>query len=92
LPFGKPLPVGHWCEKEFSMFKKLSAGYRNAGIALFCSLPVLAMAQGTDPFDAAVTSVTAKVNLYWPQLVGIAAIAVGFAIGMKYVRKIRGAA
>lgn len=72
---------------------RVSHHYREVGIVAGVALaPVLAFAQGEDPFDTAVDTVTAKVNAYWPQLVGIAVIAVGFSIGMKYIRKIRGAA
>jgi hypothetical protein len=83
--------------KPFHAAKRFGAKvtHRVRDAALVASVALLSspvFAQGTDPFDAAVTSVTAKVNLYWPQLVGIAAIAVAFAIGLKYVRKIRGAA
>jgi hypothetical protein len=83
--------------KPFNVAKrygaKVASAYREVGIVVGVALvPVLAFAQGEDPFEAAVTSVTAKINDYWPQLVGIAAIAVGFSIGLKYIRKIRGAA
>jgi len=54
----------------------------------------LAMAQtaGGDPFTAAVTDATAKVTTYAGALVGLAAVAVVFMIGVKYVKKIKGAA
>lgn len=74
------------------MFKKIAAGYRNLGIALATSLPVLAFAQSTDPFDTAMTTVTGKVEDYAAALVGLAAVGVVFMIAIKYVKKIRGAA
>lgn len=74
------------------MFQKLSAGYRNAGIAIATSLPMLAMAQGVDPFETALADATEKIGEYAAALVGVAAVAVVFMIGVKYVKKIRGAA
>lgn len=60
------------------------------GVAL--SAPVFAFAQAADPFDAAVTDVTAKITTYAGALVGVAAVGVAFMVAMKYVKKIRGAA
>lgn len=74
------------------MFRSIPTAYRNAGIALVTSLPVLAMAQTTDPFDAAVTSATTKIEAYGGALVGLAAVAVIFFIAIKYVKKISKAA
>lgn len=74
------------------MFHKLSSGYRNAGIAIATSLPMLAMAQETDPFATALADATEKIAEYAAALVGVAAVAVVFMIGVKYVKKIRGAA
>jgi len=51
-----------------------------------------AMAQSTDPFQAALTEATGKVNEYAAALVGLAAVGVVFMIAIKYVKKIRGAA
>jgi hypothetical protein len=47
-----------------------------------------AMAQATDPFDAAITAQTANVNEYGAALVVLAAVSVGFFIAIKYVKKI----
>lgn len=63
-----------------------------SGIALAAALPVISFAQATDPFDTAVTDVTAKVQTYGAALVGLAAVGVVFMIAIKYVKKIRGAA
>jgi NhaP-type Na+/H+ and K+/H+ antiporter len=46
----------------------------------------------TAAFTGAVTSVTADIATYGGALVGVAAVGVGFMVGMKYVKKIRGAA
>lgn len=79
--------------KRFNAIKELAArGYRNAGIAFATSLPVLALAQEADPFVAAMTNAGDKVEEYAGALVGLAAVAVVFMIGVKYVKKIRGAA
>lgn len=51
-----------------------------------------ALAQGTDPFDTVMTTVTASVNDYAGALVVLAGVSVVFMIGIKYVKKIRGAA
>lgn len=52
----------------------------------------IASATPTDPFDTAVDNVTAKVEAYGAALVILAAVGVVFMIGIKYVKKIRGAA
>jgi len=54
--------------------------------------PVLSMAQTTDPFDAAVASVTTKVTAYGGALVTFAAVSVAFFVAIKYVKKIPRAA
>jgi uncharacterized protein HemY len=50
-----------------------------------------ALAQ-TDPFDTVMTSVTTSVTEYAGALVVLAGVSVVFMIGVKYVKKIRGAA
>lgn len=50
-----------------------------------------AMADG-DAFAAAVTDATTKIGAYGAALIGLAAVGVAFMIGVKYVKKIRGAA
>jgi hypothetical protein len=74
------------------MLNKLQTSFRNAGIVLATSVPVLALAQSTDPFDTALATATTKVGEYASALVGLAAVAVVFMIAVKYVKKIRGAA
>lgn len=46
------------------------------------------LALADDPFTQAVTDVSAKVVTYGGALVGVAAVGVGFAVGIKYVKKI----
>lgn len=46
----------------------------------------------TDAFDTVMTNVTTKVESYAGSLVVLAGVAVVFMIGMKYIKKIRGAA
>lgn len=66
--------------------------------AKFAALGALAMsagsafAQAADPFTAATTTITEKINTYGAALVGIAAVGVVFWVGIKYVKKISGAA
>ena len=71
---------------------RISNGYRALGVALATSLPVLAFAQATDPFDTALDTITTKVEAYGGALVGLAAVAVVFFVGIKYVKKITKAA
>lgn len=60
-----------------------------AGVALSASIPAFAQ---TDPFTTAVADVKEKVTTYGGELVAVAAVGVVFMIGVKYVKKIRGAA
>jgi len=60
---------------------------RHAVLLVATSAPVLAFAQ-TDPFDDAILDATTKVGGYAAALVGVSAIAVGFMIAMKYVKRI----
>lgn len=70
------------------MFQTLKNRTREAGIVLATSLPVLAMAQATDPFQTALTNATTKVGEYAAALVGLSAVAVVFMIAIKYVKRI----
>lgn len=80
-------------KKRFNAIKELAArGYREAGIALVVAVPALGMAQTTDPFDTALDEAKTKIEAYAGALIGVAAVAVVFMIGVKYVKKIRGAA
>lgn len=59
-----------------------------AAIAVTPILYVSAYAQSVDPFDTALTTVTASTTKYASALVGVAAIAVVFMIAIKYVKKL----
>lgn len=61
---------------------------RSLAVAVVASAPVLAFAQGTDPFDTALTAATTAVGEYAAALVGLSAVAVIFMIAMKYVKKL----
>ena len=67
----------------------MSKIYARVVAASAASLPLLALA---DPFDTALASATTAVGGYAAALVGLSAVSVIFMIGMKYVKKIRGAA
>lgn len=56
------------------------------------ALSGLAMAQETDPFNTAIDTITDKVETYGGALVALAAVGVVFMVGIKYIKKIRGAA
>lgn len=49
-------------------------------------------AQTADAFSSAVTDITGKVTTYGGALIGLAAVGVVFMVGVKYVKKLRGAA
>lgn len=70
---------------------KTLAVYGSAVAAVVASSVANAQA-ATAAFTSAVTSVSADIATYGAALVGIAVIGVGFMVGMKYVKKIRGAA
>lgn len=74
----------------------LSSGYARAGVWAVMLAPGLALADGgggsSDAFADAVTDVTTKIGTYGAALVGVAAVGVAFMVGIKYVKKIRGAA
>lgn len=64
---------------------------KRAGLVGLLAVPGLALAQSTDPFDQAVTTVTANATGYAGALVGIAAAVVVVMIAMKFVKRIKGA-
>lgn len=73
------------------MFGKINAKLAAVvAIATTSMLSVCAFAQsvGADPFDTALTQVTASTTKYASALVGVAAIAVVFMIAIKYVKKL----
>lgn len=69
------------------MFKNLAV---RSGAAV--ALAVASVSAFADPFTDAMTSATTSVGTYAAALVGLSAVSVIFMIGMKYVKKIRGAA
>lgn len=60
--------------------------------ATLAASPIFALAQATDPVVDSFTTVGGKVATYGAGLVGLAVIGVGFMVGVKYVKKARGAA
>lgn len=64
---------------------------RNTGVG-FLTAAAGASAFAVDPFTDAITAATTSVGTYAAALVGLSAVSVIFMIGMKYVKKIRGAA
>ena len=67
---------------------KAATFYREVGIACAVAVPMIASAQATDPFEAAVTEATGKIGSYGGALVGVSAVGVVFMIAMKYVKRI----
>lgn len=63
-----------------------------AGSLAASALTFAQAAPTTQAFTNAVSSVSADVATFGGALIGVAAIGVGFMVGMKYVKKIRGAA
>ena len=61
---------------------------QQAAISTFLLAPAVVFANTTDPFTTAITDSTTKVSTYAAALVGLAAVAVGFMIAIKYVKKI----
>ena len=77
--------------KRFATLRDLASG-RSLAVLAAGALPALSMAQATDPFDTAMTTITAKVTSYGGALVGLAAVAIVFYVAMKFVKKIPKAA
>lgn len=73
------------------MFKRQLASLVAAGSLLAVSA-ANAQAAASTAFTGAITSVSADIAIYGAALIGVAVIGVGFMVGMKYVKKIRGAA
>lgn len=77
-------------DKTRAVAQKYGAKVSAAFLSASCSLA--ALAQSTDPFDAAMTTLTAKVTTYGGALVVLSAVGVGFFVAIKYVKKIPRAA
>jgi hypothetical protein len=60
---------------------------KQAAISTVLLAPAVVFAN-TDPFTTAMSDSTTKVGTYAAALVGLAAVAVGFMIAIKYVKKI----
>lgn len=80
--------------KKFNAIREAaSRGYLRAGAAVGLGLAsVGAFAQSTDPFQDVLDNVTTKVETYAGSLVVLAGVAVVFMVGIKYIKKLRGAA
>ena len=61
--------------------------FQQAAISTALLAPAVVFAN-TDPFTTAISDSTTKVSTYAAALVGLAAVAVGFMIAIKYVKKI----
>ena len=72
-------------------FKKSIVGAVAAASA-FLVAPMAHAADANAAFTAAITTVTADIGTYGAALVGVAAVGVAFMVGIKYIKKIRGAA
>ncbi|WP_143889405.1 hypothetical protein [Tepidimonas alkaliphilus] len=67
--------------------------FKRSAVLLVPLAPMAAMAQdATAAFNTAIADVGANVATYGGALVGVAAIGVAFMVGIKYIKKIRGAA
>jgi hypothetical protein len=66
--------------------KKIVSKIGVAAVGLMAS--AVSFAAVSDPFTSTVTDVSSKVSTYGAALVGVAAVGVGFAVGIKYVKKI----
>lgn len=73
------------------MLTKLQSRVRAVSIAavvpLLAAAPAFAQAVG-DPFQTAVTDITAKIGVYGAALAGIAAAAVVFRLAVKYIKRL----
>lgn len=73
------------------MNKRFLSGLSAIG-ALSLGAITNAHAQAAPAFTEAITKTSTDVATYGAALVGVAAVGVGFMIGVKYIKKIRGAA
>jgi hypothetical protein len=73
------------------MFQTLRT--KTLALAVAIAAPVAAFAQeAVDPFQGVLDNVTTKVETYAGSLVVLAGVAVVFMVGIKYIKKLRGAA
>lgn len=95
LFLGNPLPVGllvFYRKLSMKNYLRTSVATAIAAASVFATAAHAAAGDATTAFSTAITSVSADVATYGGALVGVAAIGVGFMVGMKYIKKIRGAA
>jgi hypothetical protein len=76
---------------KFNQVKKKAAVLGASALGLLLQAPLVLAQTAPDPFTAAATTAKEKINAYGPELVAIAAVGVVFGIGIKYIKKIRGA-
>lgn len=88
------LPVGFTgCSAAFGVSMKIDIkNLKNRVAVVTMGLLASATALAADPVADAATDATTKVGTYGALLVGVAAVGVGFSIGIKYVKKIARAA
>lgn len=72
------------------MNKRLLA--RLAALSASVGVAGQALAAPSEAFTTAVSTVTTDVAAYGAALLGVGAVGVGFMVGLKYLKKIRGAA
>ena len=56
------------------------------------AMPGLAVAQTPTPFETVLATITSAVEEYGPALLTLGGIGVVFMVGLKYIKKLRGAA
>jgi hypothetical protein len=74
------------------MPKNLALSRNLVAAAVIAASSSVAMADATAAFTAEVTALSASVVTYGGLLVGLSAVGVAFMIGIKYIKKLRGAA
>ena len=73
--------------------QRASNAYLRAGVLVGSTMLALpAFAQSTDPVTDAMTATQAKAVTYATALVTLAAATIAFMVGIKYIKKVRGAA
>lgn len=77
-------------EKTRGVARKYGAA-AGAVLASAVALPSHAAGEAQAAFTAALTEASADVAVYGAGLVGLAAVGVAFMIGVKYIKKVRGA-
>ena len=87
LPGRLPGVFGGSMNRSFSVLRTKTV--RAAALVSGAMLSGAVFAQSvTDPFEAALSTVTTKVTSYAGSLVGLAAVAVVFMVAIKYVKQL----